>query len=44
MTDAPILARVFDARCNAWDAIGAASFGFEVAWVNRGGQPAERLP
>lgn len=29
---------------NAWDAIGAASFGFEVAWVNRSGQPAERLP
>lgn len=29
---------------NAWDAIGAASFGFEVAWVNRSGQPKERLP
>lgn len=29
---------------NAWDAIGAASFGFEVAWVNRSGQPEERLP
>lgn len=29
---------------NAWDAVGAASFGFEVAWVNRNGQPAERLP
>ncbi len=28
---------------NAWDAAGAASFGFEVAWVNRTGQPAERL-
>lgn len=29
---------------NAWDAVGAASFGFRVAWVNRYGQPYERLP
>ena len=29
---------------NAWDANGAAAFGFRVAWVNRFGQPAERLP
>jgi 2-haloacid dehalogenase len=29
---------------NAWDAAGAANFGFQVAWVNRYGQPAERLP
>ena len=29
---------------NAWDAAGAAHFGFQVAWVNRYGQPAERLP
>ena len=28
---------------NAWDAVGAASFGFQVAWVNRFSQPAERL-
>lgn len=26
---------------NAWDAAGAAVFGFRVAWVNRTGQPAE---
>lgn len=29
---------------NAWDAAGAAHFGFQVAWVNRYSQPAERLP
>jgi len=29
---------------NAWDAAGAAYFGFQVAWVNRFGQPTERLP
>ena len=28
---------------NAWDAVGAASFGFNVVWVNRFGQPTERL-
>lgn len=28
---------------NAWDAVGAATFGFRVAWVNRYKQPAERL-
>ena len=28
---------------NAWDAAGAASFGFRVAWVNRFGQRRERL-
>jgi len=26
---------------NAWDAAGAAVFGFEVAWINRGGAPPE---
>jgi 2-haloacid dehalogenase len=26
---------------NAWDAAGAAAFGFRVAWINRSGQPAE---
>jgi 2-haloacid dehalogenase len=26
---------------NAWDAAGARAFGFEVAWINRSGQPAE---
>lgn len=29
---------------NAWDAAGAAHFGFRVAWVNRFGQQPERLP
>jgi 2-haloacid dehalogenase len=29
---------------NAWDAAGAASFGFRVAWINRFGQRRERLP
>jgi 2-haloacid dehalogenase len=26
---------------NAWDAAGAAAYGFRVAWINRGGQPDE---
>ncbi len=26
---------------NPWDAYGAHAFGFQVFWVNRGGQPAE---
>lgn len=29
---------------NGWDAAGAAAFGFRVVWVNRFGQPQERLP
>lgn len=29
---------------NAWDAAGAATFGFRVVWVNRFGQAQERLP
>ncbi len=29
---------------NAWDICGAATFGFRCVWVNRAGQPAERLP
>ncbi|MEX0731888.1 MAG: haloacid dehalogenase type II [Aquisalimonadaceae bacterium] len=29
---------------NGWDAAGAATFGFRVAWINRSGQPRERLP
>lgn len=29
---------------NAWDVCGAATFGFTAVWVNRTGQPAERLP
>ncbi len=29
---------------NAWDAAGASSFGFRVAWMNRFGRTSERLP
>lgn len=29
---------------NAWDAWAASRFGFQVAWVNRFGQPPENLP
>jgi 2-haloacid dehalogenase len=28
---------------NGWDAAGAKTFGFRVAWCNRAGQPLERL-
>lgn len=29
---------------NAWDAYAASHFGFRVVWVNRFGQPPERIP
>lgn len=29
---------------NGWDAAGAARFGFDVVWVNRTGEPVDRLP
>jgi 2-haloacid dehalogenase len=29
---------------NGWDAYGAKAYGLRVAWCNRSGQPAERLP
>ena len=29
---------------NGWDAAGAASFGFRVAWINRANLPVDRLP
>ncbi len=29
---------------NGWDAAAAAGVGFHTAWVNRQGEPAERLP
>ncbi|WP_324754329.1 haloacid dehalogenase type II [Roseovarius sp. Pro17] len=29
---------------NGWDAAAAAAYGFTVAWVNRAGEPVERLP
>ena len=28
---------------NGWDIAGAGRFGFQTHWVNRGGQPVERL-
>jgi 2-haloacid dehalogenase len=36
--------RICFVSSNAWDAAGAAHFGFRVAWVNRFGQRRERLP
>ncbi|AHD10768.1 haloacid dehalogenase type II [Phaeobacter gallaeciensis] len=29
---------------NGWDAAGASGYGFTTAWVNRGGEPMDRLP
>jgi 2-haloacid dehalogenase len=29
---------------NGWDAAAAAGYGFHTAWVNRAGEPMERLP
>ena len=29
---------------NGWDAAAASGYGFQTAWVNRGGQPVDRLP
>ena len=29
---------------NGWDVAGAASFGYQVVWINRFNQPSERLP
>lgn len=29
---------------NGWDAAGASGFGFTTAWVNRAGDPLDRLP
>lgn len=29
---------------NGWDASGACGFGFQTAWVNRAGDPVDRLP
>lgn len=36
--------RICFVSTNAWDACGAAYFGFRVAWMNRFGQQPERLP
>lgn len=29
---------------NGWDAAAAAGYGFRTAWVNRAGEPVDRLP
>lgn len=29
---------------NGWDAAGAAAYGFRTVWVNRAGDPVDRLP
>jgi len=29
---------------NGWDAAAAAGYGFHVAWINRKGEPVDRLP
>lgn len=29
---------------NGWDAAAAAAYGFQTAWVNRAGEPMDRLP
>jgi 2-haloacid dehalogenase len=29
---------------NGWDAAGASGYGFETVWVNRAGDPVDRLP
>ena len=36
--------RVLFVTSNGWDAAGAADYGFRTAWVNRAGQPVDRLP
>ncbi|HUN46866.1 MAG TPA: haloacid dehalogenase type II [Stellaceae bacterium] len=36
--------RVCFVSSNGWDAAGAAHFGFQAVWANRGSQPRERLP
>lgn len=35
--------RLLFVSANGWDAAGAAAFGLRVAWVNRGGLPAEAV-
>ena len=36
--------RVLFVSSNGWDAAAASGFGFNAVWVNRSGEPAERLP
>lgn len=37
-------AQVLFVSANGWDAAAAAGYGFETAWVNRAGEPVDRLP
>jgi 2-haloacid dehalogenase len=37
-------AEILFVSANGWDACGARAAGLRVAWVNRNGQPAERIP
>ncbi len=36
-------AEVLFVSSNGWDAAGAAGYGFQTAWVNRAGEPMDRL-
>jgi 2-haloacid dehalogenase len=36
--------RVLFVSSNGWDAAAAAGYGFDTVWVNRGGEPVDRLP
>lgn len=36
--------RVLFVSSNGWDAAAATGYGFRCAWVNRAGQPRDRLP
>lgn len=37
-------AEVLFVSSNGWDASGATKFGFQTVWVNRAGEPVDRLP
>ncbi len=37
-------AEVLFVSSNGWDVAGAAKFGFQTVWVNRAGEPVDRLP
>lgn len=37
-------AQVLFVSSNGWDAAGASGYGFQTVWVNRAGDPVDRLP
>ncbi len=37
-------AEVLFVSSNGWDVAGASKFGFQATWVNRAGEPQDRLP